>query len=212
MDLQDLRKDYHWGALEEDKVASNPMLQFSEWYTQYTTFDVPDSTAMIVSTVSEDGFPRTRVVLLKEVLEDGFVFYTNYHSQKGRAIAHNDKVSLLFFWPEMERQIRVVGTAKRISDEKSETYFNKRPFESRVSAIISPQSEVVPNREYLENKFFDFLQTHPENEPLAKPPYWGGIAVQPIEIEFWQGRISRLHDRLRYTRAADGWILERLAP
>ncbi len=212
MDLQDLRKDYHWGALEEDKVAANPMLQFSEWYTQYTTFDVPDSTAMIVSTVGDDGFPRTRVVLLKEVLEDGFVFYTNYHSQKGRAIAHNDKIALLFFWPEMERQIRVVGTAKRISDEKSGAYFNKRPFESRVSAIISPQSEVVPNREYLENKFFDFLQTHPENEPLEKPPYWGGIAVQPIEIEFWQGRISRLHDRLRYSKSESGWILERLAP
>ena len=111
MDLNNLRKDYHWGSLEEDKVNSDPMVQFAEWYRQYTTFDVPDSTAMIVSTISEDGFPRTRVVLLKEVLEEAFVFYTNYHSQKGRAIADNDKVALLFFWPEMERQIRVVGTA-----------------------------------------------------------------------------------------------------
>ena len=212
MDLNNLRKDYHWGSLEEDKVNSDPMVQFAEWYRQYTTFDVPDSTAMIVSTISEDGFPRTRVVLLKEVLEEAFVFYTNYHSQKGRAIADNDKVALLFFWPEMERQIRVVGTAKRLNDEKSAAYFNKRPFESRVSAIISPQSEVVPNREYLENKFFDFLQTHPEEEPLEKPPYWGGIEVEPIEMEFWQGRISRLHDRLRYKKEQDGWKLERLAP
>lgn len=212
MNLHDLRKDYRWGALQEDKVAKDPMVQFAEWYQQYTTFDVPDSTAMVVSTVSEDGFPRTRVVLLKEVQDQDFVFYTNYHSQKGRAIATNDKVALLFFWPEMERQIRVVGIAKRISEEKSQDYFNKRPFESRVSAIISPQSEVVPNREYLENKFFEFLQKHPEDEKLAKPPYWGGIAVTPIEMEFWQGRISRLHDRLRYTKVDSGWKLERLAP
>jgi len=212
MDFSNLRKDYHWGSLEEDKVADDPMLQFAEWYRQYTSFDVPDSTAMIVSSISEDGFPRTRVVLLKEVIAEGFIFYTNYHSQKGKAIAHNDKVALLFFWPEMERQIRVSGVAQKLDEVKSEEYFNKRPFESRVSAIISPQSEVVPNREYLENKFFEFLQNHPEDKPLKKPPYWGGMIVQPMEIEFWQGRISRLHDRLRYTKEAGGWKLERLAP
>ena len=212
MDLQDIRKDYSWGALEEDKVNPNPFEQFTTWYAQYTTFDVPDSTAMIVSTVGKDGIPRTRVVLLKEMNEESFIFYTNYHSQKARAIEENDMISLLFFWPEMERQIRVVGRAKKVTEEKSRDYFNKRPFESRVSAIISPQSEVVPNREYLENKFFEFLQKHNEDEQLDKPTYWGGIAVYPFEFEFWQGRVSRLHDRLRYKKEGQGWRIERLAP
>ena len=212
MDLEDIRKDYHWGALEEDKVAGNPFKQFTTWYEQYTTFDVLDSTAMIVSTVGNDGIPRTRVVLLKEMNDEAFIFYTNYHSQKAKAIEENDYVSLLFFWPEMERQIRIVGHAKKVTEEKSRDYFNKRPFESRVSAIISPQSEVVPNREYLENKFFEFLKDHTEDEELDKPPYWGGIAVHPFEFEFWQGRVSRLHDRLRYKLVDGNWIIERLAP
>jgi pyridoxamine 5'-phosphate oxidase len=212
MDLQDIRKDYAWGALEEDNVDPDPMVQFTTWYEQYTTFDVPDSTAMIISTVGEDQIPRTRVVLLKEVYNGAFVFYTNYNSKKGKDILANNKVSLLFFWPEMERQIRVVGSAEMLSEEKSRAYFNMRPFESRVSAIISPQSEVVPNREYLENRFFRFLQDHPEDEPLDKPDYWGGIAIYPIEMEFWQGRISRLHDRLRYRKKGDAWKIERLAP
>lgn len=212
MDLQDIRKDYAWGALEEDKVDQDPMVQFSTWYEQYTTFDVPDSTAMIISTVDEHGIPRTRTVLLKEVYDGAFVFYTNYNSQKGKDLLSNPKVSLLFFWPEMERQIRVVGTARKLSKEKSVAYFNKRPFESRVSAIISPQSSVVPNREFLENKFFQFLQEHPEEGPLDKPDYWGGIAIYPEEMEFWQGRVSRLHDRLRYTKEDQNWKIERLAP
>lgn len=212
MNLHDIRKDYSWGALEEDKVNADPFKQFTIWFEQYTTFEVPDNTAMVVSTIGSDGFPRSRVVLLKELTADAFIFYTNYHSQKGKAIAANDAVSLLFFWPEMERQIRVVGRAKKITEEKSAAYFNKRPFESRVSAIISPQSEVVPNRSHLEETYFKFLQAHDEDTPLEKPPYWGGIAVYPQEFEFWQGRVSRLHDRLRYSKKAEGWQIERLAP
>lgn len=212
MNLHDIRKDYSWGALEEDKVNADPFKQFTIWFEQYTTFEVPDNTAMVVSTIGSDGFPRSRVVLLKELTADAFIFYTNYHSQKGKAIAANDAVSLLFFWPEMERQIRVVGRAKKITEEKSAAYFNKRPFESRVSAIISPQSEVVPNRNHLEETYFKFLQAHDEDTPLEKPPYWGGIAVYPQEFEFWQGRVSRLHDRLRYSKKAEGWQIERLAP
>jgi pyridoxamine 5'-phosphate oxidase len=212
MNLHDIRKDYSWGALEEDKVNADPFKQFTIWFEQYTTFEVPDNTAMVVSTIGSDGFPRSRVVLLKELTADAFIFYTNYHSQKGKAIAANDAVSLLFFWPEMERQIRVVGRAKKITEEKSAAYFNKRPFESRVSAIISPQSEVVPNRNHLEETYFKFLQAHDEDTPLEKPPYWGGIAVYPQEFEFWQGRVSRLHDRLRYSKKTEGWQIERLAP
>ncbi len=213
MDFKDLRRDYKWGALEEDKIDGNPMNQFRRWFTEYTTMEVPDSTAMIVSTVGQNGVPETRVVLLKEVFEDNFIFYTNYNSTKGRHIAANPNVSLLFYWPEMERQIRVVGKAKRTSEEKSEAYFNKRPFESRVSAIVSPQSTVVPNREFLEEKFFAFLQTHEdETVKLEMPADWGGIQVEPLTIEFWQGRISRLHDRIKYTKTADGWKIERLAP
>ena len=214
MDFRDLRKDYKWGSLEEDKIETTPMLQFKRWFTDYTTLEVPDSTAMIISTVGKDLVPQTRVVLLKEVLDDAFVFYTNYESTKGKHISENENVSLLFFWPEMERQVRVVGKAKKLSKEQSTSYFNKRPFESRVSAIISPQSSIVPNREFLEEKFFAFLQAHPdEKEVLPKPENWGGVAVNPVSVEFWQGRISRLHDRLRYTKNDDNsWKVERLAP
>jgi pyridoxamine 5'-phosphate oxidase len=213
MDLKDLRRDYKWGALEEDKVDENPVSQFRRWFTDYTTLEVPDSTAMIISTVGKDLVPQTRVVLLKGIEDDNFIFYTNYDSTKGKQLIENENVSLLFYWPEMERQVRVVGKARRMSDEKSTAYFNKRPFESRVSAIISPQSSIVPNREYLENKFFEFLQAHPnETEVLSKPGNWGGIIVEPVSIEFWQGRISRLHDRLRYSKKESGWKIERLAP
>lgn len=214
MDFKDLRRDYKWGSLDEDKIESDPILQFNRWFTDYTTLEVPDSTAMIISTVGKDLVPQTRVVLLKEILDEAFVFYTNYESAKGKHISENENVSLLFYWPEMERQVRVVGKAKKLSEEKSTSYFNKRPFESRVSAIVSPQSSIVPNREFLENKFFEFLQAHPdENEVLSKPKNWGGVAVTPVSVEFWQGRISRLHDRLRYTRiSGNEWKVERLAP
>lgn len=214
MDLHDIRKDYKWGALLENQVDKNPITQFRMWIKEYTTLDTPDNTAMILSTLDLDGVPQSRVVLLKEVIEDtGFVFYSNYNSCKGKSMARNPKVSLLFFWPEMERQIRVIGTASQIDKAKCDVYFNSRPFESRVSAIISPQSEVVPDREYLENRMFNFLQKHEDDAPLQRPAHWGGYAVKPESVEFWQGRPSRLHDRLRYVAQPNGtWKIERLAP
>lgn len=213
MDLHDLRKDYRWGALLEGHVEKDPITQFKTWFEQYTHMETPDNTAMMLSTVDAEGIPTSRVVLLKELARDAFIFYTNYNSKKGQSLLANPNVSLLFFWPEMERQIRVVGLAEKLSAEKSDAYFHSRPFESRVSAIISPQSEVVPNREYLENLMFDFLEKHNEKEHLSRPEHWGGVAVKPTSIEFWQGRPSRLHDRLRYSRQADDeWKIERLAP
>ncbi len=213
MDLKDIRTDYKWGALDEDKVCINPIDQFKKWFSEYTSLDTLDSTAMTVSTVGKDLIPHSRIVLLKEIIDNCFVFYTNYNSTKGKNIAENENVSLLFFWPEMERQIRVVGKAKRLSEELSTSYFNKRPFESRVSAIVSPQSSVIPSRTFLEEKVFAFLAENPdEKQPLKKPENWGGIAVEPVSVEFWQGRISRLHDRLRFTRVANSWKIERLAP
>lgn len=213
MDLKDLRREYSWGALEEDKVAADPIDQFQKWFQDYTTMEVPDSTAMILATAGKDGVPKTRVVLLKELIGDEFIFYSNYNSQKGHDIDENEHVSLLFFWPEMERQIRIVGTARKAEAALSDKYFNQRPFESRVSAIISPQSQTVPTRDYLENKVFEFLEAHPDdNEKLQRPDYWGGYCVKPTSIEFWQGRISRLHDRLRYLKVGEQWHVERLAP
>lgn len=214
MDLQDIRKDYKWGALLESGIDENPIAQFRIWYKEYATFDTVDNTAMILSTIDLEGVPQSRVVLLKELHdEDGFIFYSNYNSTKGKSMARNPKVSLLFFWPEMERQIRVIGTASQLDKAKCDAYFNSRPFESRVSAIISPQSEIVPDREYLENRMFNFLQKHEDGAELKRPPNWGGYAIKPMSIEFWQGRPSRLHDRLRYAAQANGsWKIERLAP
>ena len=213
MDLEDLRREYSWGALEEDKIAQNPIDQFNKWFLDYTTMDVPDSTAMIVGTVDRHGVPKSRVVLLKDIIDNKFIFYSNYQSEKAQNMASNPNVSLLFFWPEMERQIRVVGTVAKTSSELSDHYFNKRPFESRVSAIISRQSTVIPNREYLEEKVFEFLGQHQdESEKIERPDYWGGYEVTPTSVEFWQGRISRLHDRLRYRLENGNWIIERLAP
>lgn len=213
MDLNDIRTDYAWGALEEDKIASNPIEQFKNWFEQYTKLDAPDNTAMVLSTVGKDLMPQSRVVLLKEIAENQFVFFTNYASTKGQNIAENNQVSLLFFWPEMERQVRVLGKAHKLSAARSTAYFNKRPFESRVSAIVSPQSKVVPNRAHLEEQVFRFLESHKdEKEVLQRPESWGGYGVEPIQVEFWQGRISRLHDRLRYRKEGNTWKVERLAP
>ncbi|MCT4623546.1 MAG: pyridoxamine 5'-phosphate oxidase [Schleiferiaceae bacterium] len=211
-DFRDLRTDYSWGALEETSALQNPFDQFNKWYEEYAKLDALDSTAVTISTVDSAGVPDARVVLLKEVREGNFIFYTNHNSKKGKDLKQNPNVHLLFFWPEMERQIRIKGTAIFMEKEESEIYFNKRPFESRVAAAISPQSEVVPNREYLEEKFFNVLKEKEENDTVEMPKQWGGVKIAPQEFEFWQGRISRLHDRLRYLKVEGNWKIERLAP
>ena len=210
--FEDLRKEYSWGALSKENSEDNPIAQFLKWYEEYTKFDIIDSTAMIISTVDQEGQPDSRVVLLKDIIENKFVFYTNYESKKGRDILNNPNVSLLFFWPEMERQIRIKGKAKKTSREISLSYFKKRPFESRIAAAVSPQSQTVPNREFLEEKFFNLLEKQGESEDVELPDFWGGVEVVPHEIEFWQGRISRLHDRIRYRLINNNWTKERLAP
>jgi pyridoxamine 5'-phosphate oxidase len=211
-DFRDLRKDYSWGSLDEGSIKQNPFEVFADWYEAYSKTDVLDSTAVAVSTVDANGQPDSRIVLLKEIRGGDFIFYTNHSSKKGRDLLKNPKVHLMFFWPEMERQIRIKGKATFMEPAESQIYFNKRPFESRVAAAVSPQSSVVPNRDYLEEKFFDILKTKEETSEVEMPKDWGGVKVKPHEFEFWQGRISRLHDRLRFKLDKGQWRIERLAP
>ena len=205
--LSDLRKSYEKGTLDFSHVSNNPLHLFQKWFFEAEETDaVDEANAMSLSTISSNGFPRARVVLLKEFGIDGFIFYTNYNSRKGESIKLNSKVSLSFFWPSLERQILITGNAFKISDQKSEKYFNERPLGSRIGAIISPQSQIIPNRLFLEKK----IKGYSENN-IKRPNYWGGFIVKPSIFEFWQGRPSRLHDRLVYT-FDQNWAVKRLAP
>lgn len=212
--LYSYRKSYEKGILSKHTVNPNPMLQFRTWFHEVEkSGGVDEVNAMTVSTIGENGFPKGRVVLLKKYDEYGFYFYTNYHSEKGRAIEKNNKISLSFFWPNMERQVLIIGNAERTSEADSINYFHSRPKGSQLGAIASPQSSVVTSRDVLEKKL-QKLEIEFENKEVPKPDYWGGILVKPISIEFWQGRANRLHDRIRYTWNSENedWILERLAP
>lgn len=210
--LHDYRKNYSKGRLDEDSVDLNPMQQFQKWfYEVQTTGGVDEVNAMTLSTLDTDGFPKGRVVLLKKYDENGFYFYTNYQSQKGKAIAKHPKVSLSFFWPNIERQVIIKGVAKKSSENDSENYFASRPKGSQLGAIVSEQSTVVPNRQVLEDEL-QALETEYEEKEVPRPANWGGYIVAPTEFEFWQGRPNRLHDRLRYRLEGIDWIIERLAP
>lgn len=211
-DFRDLRTDYAWGALDEKSIKQNPFELFAQWYEEYAKVEAPDSTAVTVSTVDPEGRPDARVVLLKEIRDKQFIFYTNHASKKGRDLAQNPNVHLLFFWPEMERQVRIKGTATFMDPAESKIYFDRRPFESRVAAAVSPQSEVVRDRDFLEEKFFSILKKKEDQAHIEMPKHWGGVKVSPVEFEFWQGRISRLHDRLRFSQGKSIWTIERLAP
>lgn len=210
--LYNYRKSYEKGVLSETTVHENPMQQFRTWF-----FEVQDSNsvdevnAMTVSTVGIDGFPKGRVVLLKKYDENGFYFYTNYNSEKGISIIENNKVSLSFFWPKMERQIIIKGIAEKTSDADSTNYFHSRPKGSQLGAMVSPQSSPVTSREILEKNLSE-LETEYENKEVPKPKEWGGFLIRPVSIEFWQGRANRLHDRVRYTLKEYDWVIERLAP
>ena len=212
-DLSNLRLVYSLGELLEKDLRENPMEQFQQWFLQAQQSDtVQEPNAMSVATIGLDGFPKTRVVLLKRFTDEGFIFYTNYNSEKGKAILANPNICLSFFWPVLERQIIIKGTAEKLPTNLSDGYFQSRPRGSQLGSIVSQQSEVVPSREYLQEQLSS-LEKEMEGKPLKRPVHWGGFLVRPISLEFWQGRPNRLHDRIRYTLQADyEWKIERLSP
>ena len=208
--LADLRKSYMKGSLSEEDVQPNPIDQFKIWFEQAQHAELPEPNAMTVASVDENGKPSARVVLIKEVGPDGFVFFTNYNSRKGQALQANPHAALLFFWPELERQIRIEGPIEKVSDQESDAYFHSRPLDSRIGAWASPQSQVISGRSVLVTNAAEYALKFALNPP--RPPHWGGFRVKPEAIEFWQGRPSRLHDRIRYTLDQAHWKIERLAP
>lgn len=209
--LRDIRKQYEFAALTENDVHINPHIQFNLWLKEAIESDEPEPTAMVLSTVDSNLQPHSRVVLLKELKEDGFVFYTNYQGNKSLQMEQNPAVSLLFLWKSLERQIRINGKAEKISEEASIEYFKSRPFDSQLGAWASPQSQVIPNHEMLEQRFEEYKNQF--GDVVPKPPHWGGFLIRPASFEFWQGRPNRLHDRLFYTRNDHAeWKMVRLAP
>ncbi|TAI48310.1 pyridoxamine 5'-phosphate oxidase [Flagellimonas allohymeniacidonis] len=212
-DLSNYRKSYQKSALTEESIKENPLEQFQKWFYEVEATDgLEEPNAMTISTIGLDGFPKNRVVLMKRYTYEGFIFYTNYESEKGRAIAQNPSVSLSFFWPNLERQVIIKGTAEKIADNLSDGYFESRPVGSQLGAVVSNQSEVIPSREILESKLKELEEAY-QGKEIERPAYWGGYLVRPISIEFWQGRPNRLHDRIRYTLQDDfNWKIERLAP
>jgi pyridoxamine 5'-phosphate oxidase len=212
-DLSNYRKSYEKSQLLESTVPDDPINLFHQWFYETQDFGgVDEVNAMTVATIGLDGFPKSRVVLLKKFNEDGFIFYTNYNSEKGKAIIHNPNICLSFFWPSIERQVIIKGVAEKTSESVSDNYFDSRPDGSKLGAIVSAQSEVIPSREYLDEKLKK-LETDYSDKPILRPMFWGGFLVRPIEIEFWQGRPNRLHDRIRYQLQNDfDWKRERLSP
>jgi pyridoxamine 5'-phosphate oxidase len=212
LDLQAIRNDYQKGELSKQSVDKNPVHQFREWLEEALHSAVTEPTAMMLATAGKDMRPSARIVLLKGVEEDGFIFFTSYGSRKGKQIGENPNVSLTFFWKELERQIRIEGIAEKISSEDSDEYFMSRPYESRLSAAASPQSKPVESRQLLEQLKDDIRLKYPDQN-IPRPENWGGYKVKPNLVEFWQGRYSRLHDRIVYELTPDGeWKLIRLAP
>ena len=210
MDLHNIREDYSKRELSESECDSNPITQFEQWLQEAMHSQVNEPTAVNVSAVGEDGRPNSRMVLLKEVNPQGFVFFTNYHSRKGRALEANPYAALTFFWPELERQVRIEGRVQKLDEAASDEYFESRPYTSRIGAWASEQSEVIENQAVLVKRAAVIGLKHPLHVP--RPPHWGGYLVIPDCIEFWQGRPSRLHDRIRYRLYEGNWIKERLSP
>ena len=207
--IKDLRTDYKKSKLNVKDLTEEPIILFQQWLSQAITYS-NDANAFVLSTVNSNGVPSSRVLLLRDATEKGFSFFTNYSSRKSQEIEVNPNVCMNFFWPEMERQVRINGSISRLSEQKSDDYFNSRPYESRIGAWCSPQSQVIESREVLENKIQELKKKYPNEVP--RPENWGGYTIVPNEIEFWQGRASRLHDRFLYNKEGENWTINRLAP
>ncbi len=210
-ELADIRKEYSKGKLTEKSVSANPFEQFGKWMDEVMRSAVPEPTAMMLSTVSPDGRPSSRVVLLKGFDANGFVFFTNYKSRKGRELADNPNAVVHFFWPELERQVNISGCAVMVSPEESDEYFRSRPFDSRVGAWASKQSEPIASRMVLVKRVATLVVKYASGS-VPRPPHWGGYRLVPDRFEFWQGRPSRLHDRICYELNGDNWEISRLSP
>jgi pyridoxamine 5'-phosphate oxidase len=209
--IADIRKEYSLHSLDENDIAANAIEQFTRWWDDAVKSEIFEVNAMTLATATKDGKPSARIVLLKGFDEKGFVFFTNYNSRKGKELDENQNAALVFFWKEIERQIRIEGIVEKISAKESDDYFSSRPEGSRIGAWASPQSDVIENRQILEGNVKRYANEFKNSIP--RPPHWGGYRVMPLRVEFWQGRSNRLHDRIQYTKTADGsWKVDRLAP
>jgi len=207
-----IRKNYSRKKLLEKKAAADPITQFAKWWKQALKAGIEEVNAMTLATASADGMPAARIVLLKDFDQRGFTFFTNYASFKGQQLLENPRACLVFFWKELERQVRITGLTEKLEPEASSEYFNSRPWESQVGALVSPQSQVISNRDWLDEEYAQKIKAL-KGQTIARPEHWGGYRVKPVMIEFWQGRPGRLHDRLQYSLLDSGaWKLERLAP
>ena len=211
INIADIRKEYKLKLLLEKDVDADAIRQFQQWWNEALLSNIEEPNAMTLATTNKHGKPSARIVLLKGLSNDGFVFYTNYESRKAGELKENPHAALLFFWKELERQVRIEGTITKTSEQESAEYFSSRPQLSKIGAWSSPQSSVIPSRDELEKNVSKYQQQFGDGE-IPRPPHWGGYIVKPTVIEFWQGRRNRLHDRLQYTLRNDKWIIERLAP
>ena len=209
--VSEIRRDYKLKTLDETSVSSEAIKQFEKWWNEALESSIDEVNAMTLATANAAGIPSARVVLLKGYSEKGFIFFTNYLSRKGKELAENPMACIIFFWKELERQVRINGIVEKVSEQESDDYFKSRPAASKAGAWASPQSSVIESRKSLENNFFKVQEQYPDNN-IPRPAHWGGYIVKPLNIEFWQGRASRLHDRLLYTKKDAGWVIERLAP
>ena len=209
--LRDIRTNYEKSELLESGINPNPFEQLRIWLTEAISGEETEPTAMVLSTLDAQGFPESRVVLLKELKDTGLVFYTNYESKKGHQIAQNEHVAVVFLWPQHERQVRIKGVAEKIRDSESTDYFKSRPIDSQLGAWASPQSRVIENREFLDENYRRYQEQFKGRE-IKKPPHWGGYLIRPEYFEFWQGRSNRLHDRIEFILIDNQWTIHRLAP
>ena len=211
-DIAAIRQDYVLGSLSESDVDRDPVHQFKKWFDAAIHSEVNEPNAMVLSTVSSHHLPSSRVVLLKDIVAEGLVFFTNYESRKGEEMKANPHAALLFFWPELQRQVRIEGVIDFVSGADSDEYFQSRPKGSRIGALASPQSHEIPNRSFLENRVEELERQYNEIDTVPRPSHWGGYLLKPIYFEFWQGRASRLHDRIVYKKVSDSWTITRIAP